>query len=321
VGKINLSNFTLAGTLTFNSSEGGVASAAIDTLHQFAYFGTHDSPGKIIQVRLSDFTRSGAVTLQPGQNDLTSAVVDPSSQYAYFGTNTSPGIVVRVSGSFAGLAGNTALTLATGENYLRSAAIDPANGYAYFGTFVTTASVVLVDLLAGPPEISLQPQDAQAHTGESAFFSVLSYGRGMSYQWQINGVNIPGATSAAYTRTVLITDDGSAFQCVITGTNGTTTSRSALLTVIPVVRAYPNPWRADRHTGLGITFDGLLPNSTVKIFNLAAHWVRTLPLASGSAVWDRTNDAGQTVASGYYFYLVTTGNDRQTVHGKFAIIK
>jgi hypothetical protein len=243
------------------------------------------------------------------------------SQLAYFGTNTSPGIVVRVHASGIGLSGNTALTLATGENYLRSAVVDPSNGYAYFGTFVTTASVVQVDLLAGPPEISLQPQDAQAHPGESVTFSVTASGRGISYQWQMNGINIPGATAATYVRTVATTDDGSTYQCILTGTNGTTVTRSAALTIIPIIRAYPNPWRADRHSSVGITFDGLLSNSTVKIFNLAAHWVKTLPLASGASTWDRTNDAGQTVASGYYFYLVTTGNDKQTVHGMLAIIK
>lgn len=86
-----------------------------------------------------------------------------------------------------------------------------------------------------------------------------------------------------------------------------------------MVRVFPNPWRADRHTGVNLTFDGLLPNSTVKIFNLAAHWVKTLPV--GTFTWDLTNDTGQTVASGYYFYLVTTGNDKQTSHGKIAIIR
>ncbi len=78
VAKIKLSNFTLAATLNFNSSEGGVASAVIDNTNGFAYFGTHDSPGKIVKVQLSGFTRAGTMTLLPGESDLTSGIIDPS---------------------------------------------------------------------------------------------------------------------------------------------------------------------------------------------------------------------------------------------------
>jgi len=97
------------------------------------------------------------------------------------------------------------------------------------------------------------------------------------------------------------------------------TSSGAHLTIIPVVRVFPNPWRADRHTGVNLTFDGILPNSTIKIFNLAAHWIKTLPV--GTSTWDLTNDQGQKVASGYYFYLVKSRDDKQTVEGKLAIIR
>ncbi len=110
-----------------------------------------------------------------------------------------------------------------------------------------------------------------------------------------------------------------AFHCVVTNANGSITSSDATVTIIPIVKAYPNPWRADRHSGIPITFDGLLPNATLKIFNLAAHWIRTLP--AGSNTWDLKNDAGQMVASGYYFFLATTGNSNQTTHGEIAVIR
>jgi hypothetical protein len=318
VAKIQLSNFTLAGTLTFNSGEGGVGSAVIDTTHEYAYFGTHDSPAKIVKILLSNFTRVGSVTLPAGQNDLTSAVIDPALDYAYFGTNTSPGFVVPLL--LSNFNASTALSLATGQNYLKSAVIDTVNSYAYFGTYTTPGGVIQVDLLAGLPTIILQPTDANVHPGDTAFFSVSATGRNLSYQWQLNGTAIPGATSAVYSRVAATTDDGDQFNCVVTGANGSVTSSTVQLTIIPVVRAYPNPWRSDRHTGVPITFDGLLANSTVKIFNLAAHWVKTLPPASGTVTWDRTNDAGQTVASGYYFYIVTGRTDQQTATGKLAII-
>jgi len=319
VAKINLSNFTLAGTLTFNAGEGGVGSAIIDVSRQLAYFGTHDSPGKVIKVGLSGLTRIGSLTLQAGQNDLTSAVADIPRSFGYFGTNTSSGIVVAVG--LTNLTENASLTLAAGENFLMSAVIDTTNEFAYFGTFTTPGRVVQVDILAGPPVILLQPSSVQPHPGDLVSFSVTADGRALTYQWQLNGVNIPGATSATYSRTVATTDDGSSVSCVVTNAGGSVTSSAALITIIPVIRAFPNPWRADRHAGINITFDGLLANSTVKIFNLAAHWVKTLPAASGNVSWNLTNDSGENVASGYYIYLVTTGNSKQTIHGKLAIIR
>ncbi len=318
VAKIQLSNFTQVGTLTFNSGEGGVGSAVMDTARQLAYFGTHDNPGKVVKVSLSSLSRIGSLTLPLGQNDLTSAVIDPSRQFGYFGTNTSPGIVAAVT--LSNLAERTSLTFGAGENFLRSGVIDTANGFAYFGTFTTPGQVIQVDLLAGPPEILLSPRNVDAHSGDTVSFTVSADGRALTYQWQMNGVPIAGATSPTFSRAVTAADDGSTFACVVTNANGSTTSSNALLTIIPIIRAFPNPWRVDRHAGINITFDGLLANSTVKIFNLAAHWVKTLPVASNSTTWDLTNDSGQKVASGYYFYAVTTGNNKQTVNGKIAII-
>jgi len=42
---------------------------------------------------------------------------------------------------------------------------------------------------------------------------------------------------------------------------------------------------------------------------------------TGAATWDLTNDASEKVASGYYFYLVTTPDARQTVKGKIGVIQ
>src|SRR5207245_2567778 len=54
----------------------------------------------------------------------------------------------------------------------------------------------------------------------------------LSYQWQKNGANIAGATSASYTTAVTTTaDSGSTFAVVVTNTAGTVTSAAATLTV------------------------------------------------------------------------------------------
>ena len=89
---------------------------------------------------------------------------------------------------------------------------------------------------------------------------------------------------------------------------------------LSAVRVYPNPWRSDRHASLPITFDHLTANSRVKIFTLSAHHVKTLPVSSSIITWDRTNESGERVASGLYFYLITDDQGQKT-RGQLAIIK
>ena len=320
VTKIQLSNFSVASTLTFNPGEGGVASAVIDTKGGFAYFGTNDSPGKVVKVNLSSFTETGSITLLAGQNNLTSAVIDPLQGFAYFGTETSPGTVVQVN--LTSFAESQAVTLNVGENNLMAAGIDPANDFAYFGTDTPSGMVVKVDLFPNLPTILGQPQDVTVSAGQAATFSVSVISRSPSYQWQVNGVNIPGATSASYiTPLASLSDNGNLYRCLVSNTNGTSTSGAAVLTVLPVINVFPNPWRVDRHAGAKITFNGLPSVSTIRLFTLSGHWIKSLQSASGAATWDLTNDAGEKVASGYYFYLITTSDARQTVKGKIGVIQ
>ena len=71
------------------------------------------------------------------------------------------------------------------------------------------------------------------------------------------------------------------------------------------VRVYPNPWRADRHSGNElVTIDGLPIGSTVKIFTVSGHWVKDLTVTVDKAPWDLKNNAGDKVASGIYLYLI-----------------
>lgn len=321
VAKIRLSDFSVSDSITL-SGISAIRSGVMDLNQGSLFLGSYDSPGRIVEVDVSpSLQQRTTLTLSSGEDYLTSAVIDESSHYAFFGTDTSPGKVIAIRTSVLVKSGTT-LTLSSGLDRLRSAAIDTTHQYAYFGTFVVPASAVKVDLLAGAPEIQTQPVDAFPHPGQSATFSIAARGRNLSYQWQRNGVDIAGETSTTLVVTnVTFLDDAAGFRCIVTGSNGTTTSESGILTVVPVVRAYPNPWRVDRHTGLPITFDGMAANSTIKIFNLAAHWVKTLPPANGTTTWDLTNDRGERVASGYYFYVVTARDDRQTVKGKIAIIK
>jgi kumamolisin len=92
------------------------------------------------------------------------------------------------------------------------------------------------------------------------------------------------------------------------------------------IYAYPNPWDTRKNSANRfITFaNGLtstLPDgATIKIFTLSGFLVKTLTVANGIAIWqDLTNDAGQRVASGLYFYVASSGGNQ--VRGTIAIIK
>jgi hypothetical protein len=82
--------------LTLFSAEEGLTSAVIDSIGQYAYFGTDSSPGHVVKIDLSNFTYVKTLTLDAEDEFLISAVIDPLGQYAYFGTNTSPGRIVKI---------------------------------------------------------------------------------------------------------------------------------------------------------------------------------------------------------------------------------
>lgn len=83
------------------------------------------------------------------------------------------------------------------------------------------------------PAITIQPSDQTVASGQTATYTVTATGATpLSYQWQKNASPITGATTQAYTTAVTaLGDTGSNFAVVVTNAGGSTTSRSALLTV------------------------------------------------------------------------------------------
>ena len=83
------------------------------------------------------------------------------------------------------------------------------------------------------PSITVQPSDQSVPVGQTATFTVAASGAApLSYQWQRGATAIAGATATSYTTGATVSaDDGSNFSVVVTDTSGSTTSRSAKLTV------------------------------------------------------------------------------------------
>lgn len=87
-----------------------------------------------------------------------------------------------------------------------------------------------------PPDITVAPASHSVRIGDAASFSVSAQGEGpLSYQWQRDGTDIADATAASYSTTITrMADNGSQWAVRVSNAQGSVTSRSATLTVVPV---------------------------------------------------------------------------------------
>ena len=66
-----------------------------------------------------------------------------------------------------------------------------------------------------------------------ATFSVTASGTGtLTYRWQREGIDIPGANASIYSFTASLSDSGARFLCVVSNSSGSVTSNTATLSVV-----------------------------------------------------------------------------------------
>jgi len=80
---------------------------------------------------------------------------------------------------------------------------------------------------------------------------------------------------------------------------------------------YPNPFNPETRIDFAIPSTGNGVNVSIEIFNILGQKIRTLisqKITQGnhSVIWDSTNDAGQVVPTGVYYYMMRTGEYIQT---------
>ncbi len=84
------------------------------------------------------------------------------------------------------------------------------------------------------PVIVTQPQSQSITEGATVTFSVSAQGQSpLTYQWQFNGSNIPGARGQQFSVSGVQSADEGNYQVVVTDSGGSTTSGAATLTVVP----------------------------------------------------------------------------------------
>lgn len=94
---------------------------------------------------------------------------------------------------------------------------------------------------SGAPFVSVQPQNILVSEGEDATFTVRAGGvEPITYRWQMDEVDIPGAMLDTYTiNGTMLSDSGSVFRCIITNAQGMDTTRTAVLQVTSNRRPEP----------------------------------------------------------------------------------
>ena len=107
------------------------------------------------------------------------------------------------------------------------------DGSLYYLARGSGGAVYRISYGATMPAITSHPTSRAVAPGASVTFSVRASGPApLSYRWQRNGVNIPGATSPDYTiASVVSGDNGARFRAVVSNNFGSTTSAEAVLTV------------------------------------------------------------------------------------------
>jgi hypothetical protein len=96
----------------------------------------------------------------------------------------------------------------------------------------------IIILLGTPPTITSGPQGQTDVYGGSATLTVTAAGTGpLSYQWQLGGVNIPGATGSSLSLSGLRWTNAGLYCVIVSNSAGSTCSAPAVVNVAPMIQA------------------------------------------------------------------------------------
>ena len=172
------------------------------------------------------------------------------------------------------------------------------------------------------PAITVQPLSQSICSGSNANYSVTAPGA-TGYQWQVSTTgcggsfsNIGGATTASYTVVgATVGQNGYAYQCIVTGQCGTTTSNCVTLTVNVAPAITGQPVGISVCSGSAATFTvaasgaGLTYQWQLSTTGVAGPYVSLTNIAPYSNVTTATLTINPTAIglNGYYYRCVVSG--------------
>ncbi|CUU10706.1 Por secretion system C-terminal sorting domain-containing protein [Candidatus Kryptobacter tengchongensis] len=86
------------------------------------------------------------------------------------------------------------------------------------------------------------------------------------------------------------------------------------------IKIYPNPFNPERD--LNVVIDGLVANSTIKIFTISGNLVKTILTPGGrTGIWDGKDEKGQYAPTGIYIVVAYSEDGTQVGIGKLAVLR
>jgi len=157
--------------------------------------------------------------------------------------------------------------------------------------------------------ITTQPANQSVAVGQSATFVVTASGTApLTYQWQKNGANITGATSASYSTPAAATaDNGARFDVVVSNSVASVTSAIATLTVTatpvaPTITTQPANQTAA--SGQTATFTVVASGTSP----LTYQWQKNTASITGATAATYVTPAATTADNGSQFRVVVTNS-------------
>ena len=248
--------------------------------------------------KTAGFSLSGTITPATGGNGskvMLSGAANATITANSLGAYTFTGLA---SGSYTIAPSNTSYTFT------------PVSQNATVSTVNVTGVNFTANAAPGAPTITTQPVNQTVTTGQRATFTVVAGGTApLSYQWQKNGGNIAGATSASYTTPVTTTaDSGSTFRAVVTNAAGTVTSAAATLTV------NATPVAGIQVGSTSITFgSGVVGSNSSQVLIITNTGTATLSITQVNA-----SGSGSFSVSGFSLPLNVSAGQQTTIKVSFS---
>ncbi len=145
--------------------------------------------------------------------------------------NSVPTTAPYAGGTSGGLSINPTATSMNGYQYRCVVTYNSGTGVTSINSSVATLTV---NAAAVAPTITTQPVSQTVATGQSATFYIKATGSPTpTYQWQLGGNPISGATSATYTISSAAPANAGNYTVVVTSGSASVTSAAATLTLTP----------------------------------------------------------------------------------------
>ncbi|MCX6930751.1 MAG: immunoglobulin domain-containing protein [Verrucomicrobia bacterium] len=221
--------------------QGGLVQDSAGLLYGTTYYGGTADVGTIFKLDTDggSYALLRSFTLGSDGNLPFSSLVVGSNDVLYGTTEkgglNNGGTVFRVNRDGTGYAVLHRFSAIGGDgNQPLAPLLTGSDGALYGSTYsggVYATNGTLFRLLA-PPAVTTQPQSVSVTAGSNVTFTVAATGTSpLSYQWQFNSVNIPGATGSSYMKSNVETNDAGLYSVVVTNFAGSVTSSNATLTV------------------------------------------------------------------------------------------